>query len=205
MQKKMDALSIAEITSKLDAILADLATKATSTELNNILVTIQEKEERISELEKNVVSYKSEISQRDTEIAVLRTRIDSLESRFTIFQCDTAYTRVTSDLNSRLIDDHQQISRKVNLRIEGVEVASEESPTSLMGYIKSECDKLNLCLEDFDFDRCHRNGPPIKSKDGKIYQCILLKLCSWRARDTIYKNRKSFSFKINHDLTKKTI
>ena len=38
---------------------------------------------------------------------------------------------------------------------------------------------------------------------GKKQQSVLLKLCSWRARDLIYCSRKQFPFKVNHDLTKK--
>ena len=65
-----------------------------------------------------------------------------------------------------------------------------------MAKITGECAKLNLGLEDNDFDRCHRVGP-----SGK-YQSVLVKLCSWRARDVIYTNRKKLPFKVNHDLTK---
>ena len=77
-----------------------------------------------------------------------------------------------------------------------------ETPASLMTIIKNGCNKLDLGLQDGDFDRCHRNGASY-SKNGSKHQIILLKLCSWRARDILYQNRKLFPFSVNHDLTKR--
>ena len=197
----MDAKSITDISNKLDEIKLELSTKATSDEVKNLLSKIEEKENRILSLEESIAEQKTELTRCDSEITILRIRMEMFENKFILLERDIVHNRVIRDLNSRLINDQEQISRKVNLRIEGVEITTGESPSSLMAYLKSECEKLDLRMQDFDFDHCHRNGSPFH-KNGKKYQTILLKLCSWRARDIIYQNRKRLPFKVDHDLTK---
>ena len=199
--KKMDNPSMVDILSKLDEIIKDLAKKATSEEINDLRELLAEKEKRIVALEKCVMDHKNEAAHRDAQILSLETSYMELQARVLTAERRLEYNRVVRDLNSRRIDDHEQISRKVNLKIDGIELAPDENPGSLMDIIKSECNKLNLGLQDSDFDRCHRNGN-VYFKDQKKHQSVLLKLCSWRARDVIYQKRKGFPFKVGHDLTK---
>jgi hypothetical protein len=190
------ATELGNISQTLNEIKIELGTKATSAEINNLLEKIEEKETRICTLE-------IALDEQKVEIDFLKTRLVTLENRAAVSEREFAHNRVISDLNSRLIDDQEQVSRKVNLRIDGLDVTPNESTTSLMAKITSECGKLNLDLIDHDFDRCHRIGPMKTTSSGKSYQSLILKLCSWRARDIIYTNRKKFPFKVNHDLTKK--
>ena len=200
---KIMEVSLEGILNTLSEIQNDLAKKATSEEVNNLLDKLEEKEVRINLLEETVNEQKLEIERRVNDIENLQTRVDNLEKRVGVFGREFSYNRVLSDLNSRLIDDQEQVSRKVNLRIDGIEVTPNESTTSLMAHIIAECDKLNLGLIDRDFDRCHRVGPKFTSFNGKQLQSTILKLCSWRARNLLYINRKRLPFKVKHDLTKK--
>ena len=198
----MAAITLEDISIKLDGIINDLATKATSDEIDKLKSIIAEKEDRICALESTLVDYKRNIDLRDKEIKNLQTRFDGMEKRFVTFEREVVFNRVITNLNSRLNENHEQVSRKMNLRIDGIEVTPNESPMTLIAHIKSECEKLNIGLQDLDFDHCHRNGSFFYKPDGTKHQCTLLRLCSWRARDAIYRNRKKFPFKVNHDLTK---
>ena len=69
-----------------------------------------------------------------------------------------------------------------------------------MEYIQKTVAELEIDVQKFDFDRCHRIGKIYKSK-GLTYQNVVLRLRSWSARDNIYKKRKYLPFKIEADLT----
>ena len=182
---------------KLDAIQEDLKTKATSTELLDLVIKLNEKEERIVALETRVESLENELKSSNVRIDELAGRLVSLEcSKLT----NEHLNLCTSDLLSRKIDDQEQVSRKVNLRVVGLPIERNESPDTLLTQIKAECEKLQLGLCDADFDHCHRNGKILH--DGDVAkQSVLLKMRSWRARNIMFENRKKFKFKLYHDLT----
>ena len=98
------------------------------------------------------------------------------------------------------MDDHEQYSRKINLKIDNVEIIKNETPTILFDYIKERVNALGLGIKDCEWDRCHRLGPRYE-KNGKTYQKVILRLCNWRSRNVIYKNRKSLPFFVMADLT----
>ena len=124
----------------------------------------------------------------------LLTRVKRVEERLN-------YSEHLSLLYERKLDDLEQVSRKVNLKIVGIAVGSHDSPDIIMKSITDECLVNNVGLQPNDFDRCHRVGPRYKKGDNKLHQDVILKMCSWRARDALYKNRKKFSFFIMADLT----
>ena len=70
-----------------------------------------------------------------------------------------------------------------------------------MNYLKvSKKVLLDNNVQKFDCDRYHRVGKKYVYR-GKTYQNVLLRLCSWSARDNIYKKRKELPFKVQADLT----
>ena len=69
------------IPNTLCEIQKDLATKANSVEINNLLEKLEEKEVRISSLEQTVNEQEPEIARRDNDIVNLQTRLDNLEKR----------------------------------------------------------------------------------------------------------------------------
>ena len=123
----------------------------------------------------------------------METRLLRLESRVT-------FNEHVSVLTSRKIDDSEQFSRKLNLRLSGIEVVKNESPKTIMDKIQGQAHDLDINIEKFEYDRCHRVGTKYHNGD-KVYQDVLLKLCFWKSRDKIYQNRKKFPFKVSADLT----
>ena len=68
--------------------------------------------------------------------------------------------------------------------------------------IKQQAKALDLDIREYEYDRCHRIGRKFKV-NGATFQDVLFKLCFWRTRDILYKNRKRFNFKIFADLTQR--
>ena len=113
-----------------------------------------------------------------------------------------SYNEHATKLYERKLDDFEQVSRKVNLRIRGIKVEKNDSPANIMSTIKDQAEALNLEIPAFEYDRCHRIGHKYDYK-GVTHQDVLLKLSFWRTRDLLYRYRKSFTFKISPDLTQR--
>lgn len=142
--------------------------------------------------------FEEKIKQQQQTINNLLTRIKNIEQRL-------AFNEHYAYLHERKLDDLEQVSRKVNLKFCGIEVGYNDSPQVLMKILTDEILGVNgVRLNLSDFDRCHRVGPRYK-KGNKIYQDVLLKMCSWYARDLIYQNRKSIKFFIKADLTTRRV
>ena len=185
----------------LSEIKDELKTKSTSIELQDLVAKLEEKERRLASLELTVSALNEDLKVRDDKISELEKRVSRLDVLTNANSCKNAVLENCNKLLERKCDDHEQISRKVNLRLIGIDLKANETPDSLLDDIKAECNRLELGLSDADFDHCHRNGK-IDSSSDKQKQAVLLKMRSWRGRNTIYENRKKFTgIKVYHDLT----
>ena len=133
------------------------------------------------------------IEDRNLEITKLQTRINVLE-------CQVKLGQHFALLHERKMDDMEQLSRKVNLRLVGIEVCRNDSPFELMNKIKKDLEENEIELPSSEIDRCHRVGPRY-IYNGKTYQDALIKFGFWRSRDTMYQNRKKNGFRVFADLT----
>ena len=124
------------------------------------------------------------LKKQQHEIVILQTRLQNLEQRM-------IFNEHLSMLNNRKIDDSEQFSRKINLRLSGIKVDSNDSPDHIMKSIQDQAAALNLGIEASAFDRCHRIGGKYY-KTGILYQDVLLKLCLWETRNILYKNTVQF-------------
>ena len=130
-----------------------------------------------------------------------KTIIDNLLTRVEYLETGVKFNRHIALMQDRKMDDQEQFSRKVNLKLVGIEVQRNESPNIILAKIKEEVNGLDLPIRDEEYDRCHRIGRKY-TRNGKTCQDILIKFCFWRTRDIFYKHRKSFSFKVLPDLTR---
>ena len=146
-------------------------------------------EENIKKIQDSFTALRSLFT---TELDKLRTRINVLESR-------CALNEHFLQLQARKIDDNEQYSRKTNLRL-SIPAKKDEAPATLMNEIQDCVTALDIGLLPGDYDRCHRDGQKYNIK-GKVYQDVLLRLCSWRARNNLWQNRKKLPFKVFADLT----
>ena len=194
-------MDVQTVLNKLEEIQRDLQTKASSEEIRDVLAKLNQHEQKIVSLETKVEKLNADIKSRDETVSKMEERVDRLEHEIRSNETKRATLEHLSYLNERKIDDQEQVSRKINLRINGIPIKEDETTTSLLGTIKAECERAGVIVDANDFDHCHRNGRVMKEGNGTSSQSILLKMKSWAARDRLYQNRKKFSFKIGHDLT----
>ena len=129
-----------------------------------------------------------------------QSQINNLQTRIALLEKKAEFNHHLAKLNERKIDDGEQFSKRINLKIEGVSLEINETSATLMEKIQSEIDKLGLQIPHNAYDRCHRDGP-LKTYKGKKQQSILLKMKYWSDRDAIYANRKKLVFNVYPHLT----
>ena len=170
-------------------------------ELNDILAPLKANIENTNEaLGKIQKLFEKKFAQQQHEILNLQVRIQQLETKL-------SYQEHVTALHDRKLDDQEQVSRKVNLRLKGIEIIQGDSPIKLKDIIKTEIERLALGIPDEEIDRCHRVGK-IYSWGGsshlpknKRVQDVLVRFRSWNSRDIMYQRRKDFNFGVFADLT----
>ena len=120
--------------------------------------------------------------------------VDNLLTRVENLETGVKFNRHIALMQDRKMDDQEQFSRKVNLKLVGIEVQSNDSPEIIFTKIKEEVNELMLPIPDVEYDRCHRIGSKY-TRYGKTCQDILIKFCFWRTRDIFYRQRKFFLLK----------
>ena len=163
-------------------------------ELNAILAPIKKNILDTNKMLEDITKlYEIFFLMQKREILNLQTRIRNLEEKM-------SYQEYVTDLHDRKLDDLEQVSRKVNLRLKGIIIARGDSPHKLMDLITTEIQTLELGIPDEELDRCHRVGKPYFRNRNRC-QDVLVKFRTWRSRDIMYQNRKKFSFLVVADLT----
>ena len=169
--------------------------------LDKLLVPLQESISQIScALENIKVLFERKFEEQNITIGKLLKKVTTLEKSVTVLESTALFNAHIASMHERKMDDMEQYSRKTNLRVEGIPVVAGDSPLEIMEMIKDECGELDLEVCGDNFDRCHRIGPRY-TINGVTHQSVILKLALWRTRDTLYRNRKKFSFKLFPDLT----
>ena len=165
----------------LQEIKEDLKTKASNEKIDQLLRDIKLREERIVQLEVKVKKF------------------DLLEARVAILENN-------NKVLERKIDDNEQYSRRSCLRINGIPLPENGKETGdvCLDKVRTVLKDLPGNIPDCMFDRAHRVGKTKTDDQGNVSQQMIVKMCSWKARTLIYRNRKVLK---NHrcylDLTKR--
>ena len=175
--------------------MTDSVKKDELAELNEILAplkaNIAQTNEALAQIHK---LYEEKFSRQQREIVNLQFRVQQLESKL-------SYQEHVTALHDRRLDDLEQVSRKVNSRLKGIEVLQGDSPEKLKATIKAEIDRLGIEIPVEEIDRCHRVGRSFFSGASSKVQDVLVKFRTWHSRDLMYQRRKEFTFKAYADLT----
>ena len=99
----------------------------------------------------------------------------------------------------------RQISRRTSLRIEGFDVKQGQTPQNLAIEVIEGITNLNVGVNSNDIDRVHRVGPVKRDENSRKRQTVLVKFCTWKARDMVYKERKKAPFRMYAELTKRRL
>ena len=165
----------------LEDIKRQLETKATTEQIEKLLEQIKEKDKKIESLENRVAELEGKLLIQSTVNALLE----------------------------RKVDDGEQYTRRLNLRINGIPCGDKEKETSesCLTKVMAEVGKLGIAADASSFDRAHRIGPLKRDENGKaLPRPMIVRLTSWRARTNIYVNRKKENgtkVKFYVDLTKR--
>lgn len=172
---------IGELKTLIEEIQRDLATKATTEKIEELILKIGEKDTKIAELEIKITTLENRVTESEKSKALLERKCDDLES----------YTR------------------RQNLRITGIEEPADgnEDGDACMRKVKEEIakiDGLHLNL-DHVIDRAHRVGPKKDRNGNRVQRAMIVRFTSWRARTHVYTNRKKTTGdgKFYTDLTKR--
>ena len=150
-------------------------------------------EKRVKDME---TSHILELKKRDIKIEKLQTRNCSLEQRVAVIECELKELEVR-------IDDNEQYSRRQSLKLDGIPKKYNENSGDVLQTVYDEIDRLELEIDKWDVDRCHRNGPVHINDNHERQQTTLVKFTSWYARNKFYQARKLSSYYVKPDLTKR--
>ena len=163
--------------------------------VNNGLDELQQRYENQLKLQDKLMNEQNKmLDDQDKMLDELQVKLVALEEH-------VVFPSHIYALGGRLLDDNDQMSRRLNLRIEGIVSLKNDSPEEIMNYIKSEVKRLNLDIADNKFDSAHRVGLKYFN-DGEVHQSVVLKMLCALARRKIFINRKNFKFQLYVDLTR---
>ena len=164
-----------------------------------------------------ISKLESRFREQDDKITELTERVAALELEVTKVR---AY--------ERRIDDAEQYSRRLCLRIDNVPVDDKETSEECLNKVMHVIDNMDVDINRDMIDRAHRigkkfvrektedsdNSEVTDNEDREVpgtsstrYQQIIVRFTSWRVRTLVYRKRKGArnKVKIKLDLTKRRL
>lgn len=142
-------------------------------------------------LKEDIRQLKETITKQNEKIEHLETKVERLENELSLV---TAHA-----------EENEQYSRRMCLRIEGIEIPENEGTETaddVLQAVKKVISECGVAIPDDQIDRAHRIGKS-KTIAGKRCKQVILRLMSFRYRSALYKARKNCKkYRIYLDLTK---
>ena len=132
-------------------------------------------------------------------------KITKLESEVSLLQKHVQFLKQANETCALNHDEIEQYGRRQCLRLEGVPVKENESPSDVLNFVKSCAKEADVEIPDIAFDRAHRIGKKYKDRNsGEEVQSIIARFVSFRYRTLFYRNRKEIINKarVRLDLTR---
>ena len=167
---------------KLDELKADLISEVRASIVEQIT---KEVKEFISGQNETIIKLESEVAMLQTHVSALKQSNCNVLER---------------------VDDNEQYSRRVCLRIEGIETSVDETSEEILDKVCGIINNADNCdIPKWAIDRAHRIGKKmINESNNKELQSIIVKFVTFNHRTMLYKARKSIKgVKIRLDLAKK--
>ena len=167
----------------------------TQESINKLIAeALESRDEKISDLERQVAILSTSVSQKNEKLKTLSTNVEWLTSANLL----SDHYRV---LMLRKIDQNEQYSRKQNIIVDGMKISRMDSDDNIRNMILAEINRLNLDIQDFEVVRAHRTGRSFVDKQGKRHTPVIVRFLSWRSRDLVYQARKDSNLFFKADLT----
>ena len=168
---------------------------------DQLLLNLAEKKD-LDRLQNDVNSLLKEINDQEAKISSLEAKLEKQAAHIDKVEADKVL--LESQLKHLMIahDSQEQYSRKLCLRIDGLELPQQETSEECAEKVKCIFEELEVVVPENVLDRVHRIGP-IEEINGKKYQQAILRFTTWRHRIHVYRTRKKApNVKIRLDLTK---
>ena len=117
--------------------------------------------DRVDDLKGTVVNVQKQIKERDAKIVDPQTQVDTL---------------ITT------VDNLEQYSKRVNIRVDGIEEPAGEKPMEAVSHLVNHILKLSPPLQSCEVDRCHRIGPAKDRQGNPRKRPLLVKFTSYGSR-----------------------
>ena len=143
------------------------------------------------------------LQERDEKIKSLEDRVEILESKMAVL--DSLERRIALlDNLERKIDDGEQYSRRLCLRINDIDLPQQGESENCMEKVKEVLDELDCGVGIGSVDRAHRIGPKrARNSDGKVRHQMIVRFSSFTDRTKVYRSRKKVKrVRIRLDLTR---
>ena len=142
---------------------------------------LQAKDDKIRELEARVDCQQVKISELETKFGSQQGKFNELETKFENHQIDS----------EKQYDDLEQYGRRTSLRIDGIDIASNENADTLeqcvINKIRSDC---SIDVQPQDINRLHRIGPKYTDRTSNQQgQQVIVKFKSFKVRQSVYQAR----------------
>lgn len=131
------------------------------------------------------------------------TKINALEKKLNNIEKEMCDLRNKNQEMEKIIDNHEQSSRSLNVRIFGVPYQEGENLHNIISDIFKT--KLKINVKNSDIKKCHRVYAKNPRVDSDKPPAILVRFCNDESRLAVLKNRKclkSSGIVIKEDLTK---
>ena len=181
--------SIDKIEELLDKKIGDLATKESIGEIRKLLL---EQREKLVHQEEMIKGLKDELSSQNDKIIKMESTVALLKNSVNLLQRDK--------------ENSEQYSRRLCLRIYGIETEQNEDGNKCLEKAKKVINELGVIVPDECIDRAHRIGK-VKNENGKKEQGMIVRFTTWRHRTLVYNARKNGEKKygIKLDMTKQRL
>ena len=146
---------------------------------------------------------KERLKTVEGQITTLKDENKLLKARVLVLEDQVAVSNNTSEKLRTEIDRLDQYHRRHNIMLKNVAVPKKPSQDEDEKFVKTLFTKelkLNDAFEDVD--KLHRLGP-VRNKDGKKTQDIIVRFRSHSMRYKVYSERKKAKTKIRPNLTKR--
>ena len=138
--------------------------------------------------------------------------LKTFEDKFSLLQKELAHVKTeNTSLHAKLdkteldLDDLQQYGRHLNIRVEGIGYADNETTGDIFTKLQASLKKADIEIQEADVIRIHRTSKP-KFYEGKMVAQTIVKLAHCRIRgrfhgiNKIAKNKHA-GFRAHADLT----
>ena len=161
------------------------------------MITRNKRMAEIHELKKMLEDVKQElINNNNNKIDILvakieerKKKINELEDEVNHLEDKVCFQVNHCQLLERKLDDTEQYTRRLSLRINGID-DGRESDDDCLSKVKDEISKLGVTVADCEFDRAHRVGRKTDTQGTRVQsRQMIVRFTSWRARTLVYRHR----------------